>query len=128
MPLKIKTVNPAKGVYVISPVGPVNYDTYLVLEKETQRVIKKSPVKVVLDMAGVNYMSSMGVRVILAALKTLNTIKGELVLVNLQPQIKKVFEIINAMPSVQIFENIAEMDRYLDAMQRQALAGNEDEE
>lgn len=127
MSLKIKTINPVKGVYIIAPVGPISYDTYPVLEKETQRVIKKSPVKVVLDMTGVDYISSMGIRVILAALKALNTIKGELVLVNLQPQIRKVFEIINAMPSVQIFENIAEMDRYLDAMQRQALAGDEDE-
>ncbi|MEW6078221.1 MAG: STAS domain-containing protein [Thermodesulfobacteriota bacterium] len=127
MSLKIKTINPVKDVYIIAPVGPISYDTYPVLEKETQRVIKKSPVKVVLDMTGVDYISSMGIRVILAALKALNTIKGELVLVNLQPQIKKVFEIINAMPSVQIFENIAEMDRYLDAMQRQALAGDEDE-
>jgi anti-anti-sigma factor len=126
MPLKIKTDKTAKGVYVIAPVGPINYDTYDILEKETQRIIKKSPQKVVLDMAGVDYMSSMGVRVILAALKALKNIKGDLVLVNLQPQIKKVFEIINALPSMKIFENMAEMDRYLDAMQRKALSDPEE--
>ena len=126
MPLKIKTDKTAKGIYVIAPVGPINYDTYAILEKETQRIIKKSPQKVVLNMAGVDYMSSMGVRVVLASLKALKNIKGDLVLVNLQPQIKKVFEIINALPSMQIFESMAEMDRYLDAMQRKAVAGEEE--
>jgi len=126
MPLKIKTDKTAKGIYVIAPVGPINYDTYAILEKETQRIIKKSPQKVVLNMAGVDYMSSMGVRVVLASLKALKNIQGDLVLVNLQPQIKKVFEIINALPSMQIFESMAEMDRYLDAMQRKAVAGEED--
>jgi hypothetical protein len=37
---------------------------------------------------------------------------------NLQPQIKKVFDILNALPTMQVFASIEEMDRYLDAMQK----------
>jgi hypothetical protein len=40
---------------------------------------------------------------------------------NLQPQIKKVFEIINALPSLQVFATIEELDNYLTEMQRQTL-------
>jgi hypothetical protein len=42
---------------------------------------------------------------------------------NLQPQIKKVFDIINAFPSMQIFASIEELDEYLDAMQKKASRG-----
>ena len=56
----------------------------------------------------------------------MKNIDGDLMMVNLQPQIKKVFEIVNAMPSMRIFESVAEMDRYLDVMQQKALS--EDEE
>jgi ABC-type proline/glycine betaine transport system permease subunit len=41
----------------------------------------------------------------------------------LQPQIRKVFEIIQALPSLNIFESVAELDRYLAAMQRKVREG-----
>ncbi|NLI33918.1 MAG: hypothetical protein GX422_14245 [Deltaproteobacteria bacterium] len=42
-------------------------------------------------------------------------------MMNLQPQIKRVFEIINALPSLQIFSSIQELDDYLTEMQRQTI-------
>ena len=44
---------------------------------------------------------------------------------NLQPQIKKVFEIINAIPSMKIFTSMEELDEYLDIMQKKIKAGEE---
>jgi sigma-B regulation protein RsbU (phosphoserine phosphatase) len=44
---------------------------------------------------------------------------GKVVLLNLQPQIQKVFDIIKALPSQQVFSNMKELDDYLDRMQRQ---------
>jgi anti-anti-sigma regulatory factor len=43
---------------------------------------------------------------------------GKIVLLNLHPQIRKVFEIIKALPSEQIFESVEELDQYLDTMQK----------
>jgi anti-anti-sigma factor len=73
---------------------------------------------IVLDMAEVNYLSSAGIRVILKTKKMLTAYNGKLVFMNLQPQIKKVFEIINALPSMRVFKDLHEMDDYLDRMQR----------
>ncbi len=126
MTLTVKTSKKTKGVYVIAPTGSINSDTYGVLEKETQRMVKKSPQQIILDMAGVGYLSSMGVRVILATMKALQNNGGKLVLVNLQPQIKKVLDIVNALPSLRIFENLAELDQYLDVMQRKAVTGEDE--
>jgi anti-anti-sigma factor len=127
MSLTVNTSKMAKGVFVITPVGSINTDTYGVLEKETQKVLKKGPQKIILDMVGVEYISSMGLRVVLSTLKALKNENGELALVNLQPQIQKVFDIVNAMPSMRIFESMEEMDRYLDTMQKKALAGEDEE-
>ena len=70
-------------------------------------------------MAEVDYLSSAGIRVILKTKKALKTQGGKLVFMHLQPQIRKVFEIIEALPSMRVFKNIEEMDDYLDRMQKQ---------
>ena len=69
-------------------------------------------------MKGVNYMSSAGVRVILKAQRVIQKNKGEFSMVNLQPQIRKVFDIINALPDLTIFSSVQELDSYLDTMQK----------
>jgi anti-anti-sigma factor len=74
-------------------------------------------------MTGVNYISSSGVRTVIKTKKQLQQRGGSLVMVNLQPQILNVFEIINALPSLQIFTSIEELDEYLADMQRQIING-----
>jgi hypothetical protein len=44
-------------------------------------------------------------------------------LVNLQPQIAKVLEIVKALSGINVFKNLQEMDEYLAAMQRQVQEG-----
>jgi anti-anti-sigma regulatory factor len=43
---------------------------------------------------------------------------GSLLLVNVQPQVQKVFDIVKALPSQSVFKSVAELDEYLDYMQR----------
>jgi len=59
-----------------------------------------------------------GIRVILKTQKALKQRNGRVVLMNLQPQVKKVFEIINVLPSLSVFASIEELDQYLDHVQR----------
>jgi anti-sigma B factor antagonist len=73
---------------------------------------------IIFDMEYLNYISSMGVRVVLKARKALEKRGGNIILLNLKPHIKKVFDIINALPSEQVFSSVEEMDQYLDRMQR----------
>ena len=41
----------------------------------------------------------------------------DMALTNLQPQIRKVFDIIHALPSLNVFESVDELDRYLASIQ-----------
>ena len=76
----------------------------------------------VFDLAGVKFISSAGIRVLLKARKELKAADGSFAMKNLQPQIQKVFEIIGSLPGVSIFSSEQELDAYLAAMQKKFSA------
>ena len=118
MTLLVSSRQKALGAYVVTLTGELNGKTYPVLENKLDQLLEERPTVIVLDMAEVRYLSSAGIRVILKTKKMLSAYNGKLVFMNLQPQIKKVFEIINALPSMRVFKDLHEMDDYLDRMQR----------
>ena len=81
----------------------------------------------VLDLAGLNYISSAGIRSIFKARKALTARNGKLLVVNPQPQIQKVFDVVKAVPMSDIFTSVAEADAYLDMVQRKVVSGDEEE-
>jgi anti-anti-sigma factor len=118
MTLKVASSEKSQGVFIISPEGSLDTDTYPILEEKVDLLLDTSPDMLIFDMEKLDYISSMGVRVIAKAKKSLKKSEGKVVMLNLQPQIRKVFEIIKALPSEQIFESVEELDQYLDTMQK----------
>lgn len=118
MTLLVSAHPKALGAYVVTAAGEINGQTFAILENKMDQLLAEKPTLIVLDMADVTYLSSAGIRVILKTKKALSAYAGKLVFMNLQPQIKKVFEIINALPSMRVFKDLKEMDAYLDRMQR----------
>jgi anti-anti-sigma factor len=72
----------------------------------------------IVDLAGLNYMSSAGVRSLFKARKNVQEQGGQFMIVNPQPQIKKVFDIIKALPNTAIFVSQSELDEYLAVQQK----------
>jgi hypothetical protein len=50
---------------------------------------------------------------------------GELALLNPQPQICKVFDIMKLLPAMNVFANVKELDEYLTRIQKQVVEGSE---
>ncbi len=73
----------------------------------------------VLDLSGLEYISSAGLRSIAKIRKSMRARGGHTLLLNPQPQVRKVFEIVKAVPVNEVFANAQELDAYLDHMQRQ---------
>ncbi len=121
MSLTVTSKEGRVGVFVVSPVGSIDSDTHTILEKKVDSIVETSPTEIVFDMESVDYISSAGVRVVLKTKKVLKKNEGRVILMNLQPQIKKVFDIINALPSMTVFTSIRELDNYLDKMQRKVM-------
>jgi anti-anti-sigma factor len=76
--------------------------------------------RLVFQLDGLDYISSAGIRCLVRAQKALAERRGHVAIVNPQPAVRKVFEIVKALPSAQVFASEAEFDAYLEAMQRRA--------
>lgn len=119
MNLTVTSKQKMDGVYIVSPSGRLDTSTYTILEERVDVVLKEQPHTLVFDMEALDYISSMGVRTIAKAQRTMKAYNGRVILLNLQAQIQKVFDIIKALPSHQVFSSMQELDDYLDRMQRQ---------
>ncbi len=118
MSLKVNSKEKQSGVFIISCNGSLNTNTYSILENRINLIFEGSPRLIVFDMENLDYISSMGVRVVLNTQKKMRELGGSSRLMNLKPQVERVFEIINALPSDQVFASEAEMDAYLDKIQK----------
>lgn len=103
--------------------GRLNNDTVAALDAELNTIASSSATVVVLDLAGLEYISSIGLRSIFRIAKTMAAKSGKAILVNPRPQIQKVLEIVNATDLTAVFSSVQELDRYLDAMQRKVIDG-----
>ena len=126
MKLKIRIKQTKPGVVTLSPIGPIDTETSSTLDKEICRILAKTCKTLVLDMAGVDYITSSGIGIIAKTKATLKKNSGDLAMINLQPQVKKVFEIIRLLPALNVFASKEELDEYLGKVQRR-IRGEEDE-
>lgn len=118
MSLTMKVVENKPRIFVVSLAGKLDGNTFADLEKKIDYLLKDGGAKVLtLDLAALEFISSMGIRVIFKAKKDLARIGGSLFLARIPAPIVKVLEIIDALPSMQIFSSIQEMDAYLAKMQ-----------
>ena len=75
----------------------------------------------VFDLARLEFISSAGLRVFAAARKQLRERGGQISFINMQPQIKKVFEIVAALPGMAVFKDLDEFDRYIARRQQRPV-------
>src|SRR5262245_64933420 len=105
--------------------GSLDGNTAPQLDTDLSTRIRSGVSLMVLDMKGLTYISSAGLRVVFKTSKSLRALGGKVALANRQPQIVKVFDIVKALPDLTVFKNDAEMDDYLRAMQDRTRKGDE---
>ena len=88
------------------------------LDQEIGTILRQGTRTIILDMAGVDFMSSAGVGVIMKAKTSLTARNGDLATIHLQPQVEKVFEIMALLPAMNVVKNTEELDEYLAKVQR----------
>lgn len=103
--------------------GRLDDETAPVFDREVAKLISTPVDVVVVDLEDLEYISSAGLRSIFSARKAMAERSGRLVLVNAQPQVQKVFDIVRATDLTSVFTSVQELDRYLDAMQRKVVEG-----
>ena len=100
--------------------GTLDTDTAPKLEKELVTVFEGPTQLLILDLAKLSFLSSGGVRVILAARKRVLERNGSCVMLKAQPRIEKTFEIIKALDGMTLFKDDLALDSFLASLQKPA--------
>ena len=100
--------------------GRLDTDTAPQLEAELNKVLARKDIKrLVFDLSALDYLSSAGIRCFVRARKAVEPGGGTVAILNPQPGVRKVLDIVKAIPAKGIFASVAELDEYLDAIQKQ---------
>ena len=123
MSLKIQLQDGRPLTQTVALVGRLDTETAPSLDAELARVLATQVKVIVFDLRDLHYISSAGLGALFRAQKAMKARSGEALLVNPQPQVQKVFDIVKAVDVKAVFRNVAELDDYLDAMQRRVTRG-----
>lgn len=96
----------------ISLLGSLDSNTSPTLETALNGLFEEALPLLVFDLAGLDYISSAGLRLVYLATKRLHETGGETLLVNPKAQIRKIFEVMNTA-NTSLFETEAAMNEYL---------------
>ena len=122
MSLEIRIQKPEPARAHVWIVGRLDGSNHADLDRELQPLLDDPALQnLVLDLQDVDYISSAGLRSIFRARKALGLREGRVLVVNPQPQVQKVFDIVKAVPVREIFRSVEELDSYLDRIQTRAL-------
>ena len=81
------------GVLVVLPGGRIDSSNAGVFEQAVLGPVEAGQMRLVLDFAELDYISSAGLRVVMMAAKRLNSANGRMALCGLNESIREVFEI-----------------------------------
>ena len=110
-------------VVVVAPVGRIDHATAGPFERALQPLLAPGPDEaLLLDLARVDYISSVGLRVVMTAAKQLRARKARIAAAGLQPVVREIFEIARFNHVVELFPSTREA---LQALSKPALAAYE---
>ena len=97
--------------------GRLDTDTSPEFDKELEFLLGTAVKILVFDMAKLDFVSSAGLGSLFRVQKEMKSRGGKTLMVHLQPQVKKVFEIVKTVDLETVFRDLKELDEYLDAIQ-----------
>jgi len=86
------------GAVIVAPVGRIDSTTSPALDSHLVSLAKNGEHRVVIDLSGVDYISSAGLRVMLSLAKRTKESKGKLALAGLGDSVRQVFELAGFLP------------------------------
>lgn len=106
MDVNVRQAGQNADVHIVEIEGRIDAKTAADIENELNALKEKQAVKIIVDFARVNYISSGGLRVFLSALKWAKAGNGDLKLVNMEQNVEKIFKlagftkIFNILPTI----------------------------
>lgn len=86
------------GITVLAPEGRIDTTTSSSFDDVVRRTIEGGAKRIVVDMEGVEYISSAGLRVFLLLAKRMRDLSGRLVVCGMTQPVKQVFQLAGFLP------------------------------
>ena len=103
------TTKELKRVILVAPVGRIHHQSAPELQKTLDDLINQGQFKLVLDLSGVNYISSAGLRVLLAARKAVKRWnRGDLRLAHIQPYVRDTLDLVGFTRIFEIYDDVVD--------------------
>ncbi|MCH7920518.1 MAG: STAS domain-containing protein [Planctomycetes bacterium] len=112
-----KASGESQGAITLVLEGSLDSNSSGQLDKEIDDACSGGVRTLVLDMREVSFISSAGIGVIIKAKESLKKRNIESTLIHLQPQVRRVFEIMQLLPTLNVFASRSELDDYLSKIQ-----------
>ncbi len=113
MGLEISMNKIREGAFKISLTGTLDTQTYDKFEQSANAILPQA-IAVIVDLSGLTYVSSMGLRALAKIRKNMKENNNSFVLVNPQPQVKLVFDVTNIF-SDSLLASLDQADELLDS-------------
>lgn len=128
MTLEIDVAKPSDYRLVLNVRGRLDALSYATFDAIVQPLMAELAVgtTVLLDLSQLEYISSAGLRSIARVRKGTRALGGRALLLYPQPQVRKVFDIVKAVPVSEVFASTEELDAYLDGIQQRMLDDPDD--
>lgn len=81
------------GDCIIALTGEINLRSSPDLHATLLQTIKRRPLRIIMDLAGVSYMDSSGIGTLVEIKRRVDDYDGKLVLISLQPRVRGLFQI-----------------------------------
>jgi anti-anti-sigma factor len=102
--MDIKTIK-QNGIDIVSFTGSLDTNTSQQAEILLQKLIDGGSKKIVIDLEGIDYISSAGLRILLMVSKRLKKIEGKLRICALNETVREVFDISGFSMIFDLFES-----------------------
>ena len=92
----------------IAPQGRLDAVTVPSLETVLQEHLDAGHVQLVVDLSGVSYLSSSGLRALLRARRQAQSGKGDVVLSSMTPRVREIFDMVGFTTLFNVFDSAAD--------------------
>lgn len=103
--LSIEVQDLPKGIRCLRLVGAIDSFTFEDFDQAVRQQMKEGFVRLLVDLRDVSYVSSAGAGAIIAATDDASSQGGNLILLHIPPDVRKVFDMLGMTPALHLAED-----------------------
>jgi len=92
--IKLENASGIEGCLILTLEGRIDTDNSAYFQKHVIKLVQAGFIRLIFNCAGLNYVSSTGIGSFTSFLKTLKPKGGDLVLLEIQPKVNEVFQLL----------------------------------